>query len=351
MTTMRFKSALAALVCVGVLGTAPTAMAKTLTIKEFKPSADVLQTLQKRFADRTLAKYERGTWAPLKMNLTDADLKLLGLPSKKVLLQQRYRRPTTFRRGKGGKPRPAAAAPGTVAVAGAGYTGIRPGAFILFISGNSIGWCSAAHVYGTRISTAGHCGGNGDIVTMIGAVGDNIPVLLDIGAISSGTGDGGVGNDWALISVYAEQQHLLSPTMAFWGGPRGLFTKTGAIADVNSGTITADPLLAQQIVHYGHGAGIGAGGTPRSGTAIHWGANHYMFFGALTPGDSGSGSNTVGGDTVGATMEAAGINTHIYVDPLMRDGLGIMAGTRATKVGTPTNGQLVGYPVPLPLLP
>ena len=50
-------------------------------------------------------------------------------------------------------------------------------------------------------------------------------------------------------------------------------------------------------------------------------------------------------------MEAAGTITHIYVDPLMRDGIGIMAGTRTTKVGTPTNGQIVPYPVPISGLP
>jgi hypothetical protein len=76
-----------------------------------------------------------------------------------------------------------------------------------------------------------------------------------------------------------------------------------------------------------------------------------MFFGAIIFGDSGSGANTLTGDTVGANMEAAGIITHIYVDPLMRQGLGIMGGTRTTAVGTPRNGQIVPYPVPAPGLP
>jgi hypothetical protein len=92
-------------------------------------------------------------------------------------------------------------------------------------------------------------------------------------------------------------------------------------------------------------------GTPRSGTAIHWGASHFMFFGAISPGDSGSFSNTLTGDTAGANMEAAGINTHIYVDALWRNGLGIMAGTRVTRVGTPANGQIVPVPAPLPIVP
>jgi len=51
-------------------------------------------------------------------------------------------------------------------------------------------------------------------------------------------------------------------------------------------------------------------------------------------------------------MEAAGIMTHLYIDPLMRQGLGIMGGTRATAVGgTLANGQIVPYPVPISGLP
>jgi hypothetical protein len=114
---------------------------------------------------------------------------------------------------------------------------------------------------------------------------------------------------------------------------------------------TPNPALAQEIVMYGHGAGVGAGGTPRVGTAIAWRSTWYMFFGAITPGDSGSGTDTLLGDSPGDNMEAAGINTHLYVDPLMREGLGIMGGTRVTLVGTPANGQLVPYPVPAPGLP
>jgi hypothetical protein len=148
--------------------------------------------------------------------------------------------------------------------------------------------------------------------------------------------------------------------MCFWGGPRGIYTKTGSVAALNfpgnsiipSVSVTPDPFLAQTIVHYGHGTGVGTGGTPRVGEAIHWGASHFIFMGLVTPGDSGSGSNTAAGDTVGANMEAAGINTHIWVDPLMRDGIGIMAGTRSTQVGgTLANGQIVPYPAPVPGLP
>jgi hypothetical protein len=103
-------------------------------------------------------------------------------------------------------------------------------------------------------------------------------------------------------------------------------------------------------VHYGHGVGVGTGGTPRSGTAINWQPDHFTFFGVITPGDSGSGSNTLTGDTLGANRQAAGINTHLYVDPSLKTGVGLMAGTRATLVnGTLANGQILPYPAPTPV--
>ena len=136
------------------------------------------------------------------------------------------------------------------------------------MNGGSIGWCSLAHVYGgTSIATAGHCGNVGDTATVIGALGDKtvaglpVPVLMDFGRFSSSTGDGGIGNDWALISVDAPYRPLMTPTMAFWGGPIGMYTPNGDVvsADLTTGSIsvTPNPVLAQGIVHYGHGTGIG----------------------------------------------------------------------------------------------
>jgi hypothetical protein len=290
----------------------------------------------------------------------------MGLPSKHYLLTHRFPRPTLVTQD--GRAQ-AVALPSVATFAGAGYFGIRPGAWLLTVTDKEIGWCSMAHVYGApgsyAVSTAGHCGKTGDRGTVIAAAGNRADatgvVLLDFGKYSRSTGDAGIGKDWALISVDPAYQNLVSPTMPVWGGPRGIYTKTGDVVGAQlitpkgsispKVTATPDPLLAQQIVHYGHGAGIGAGGTPRSGTAITWRSTYYAFFGAITPGDSGSGSNVIAGD-LGNTMEAAGINTHIYVDPSLRTGLGTMAGTRATQVGgTLANGQLVAYPVPAPGLP
>jgi hypothetical protein len=376
----RIRRLMLALFAVLPIAAAPAQAAVTeaaVSFQEFTVSPDALCELRQRWADHLLATQPAHTWAPIEYDLTDQDLASLGLPSKEVLLSQRYPTPTLVtqdgRRFEVGVTQleaaiqdAAAAGPTAATYGGAGCLGIRPGAWLLLISGNSIGWCSMAHVYGSPgsydISTAGHCGNTGDTATVIAALGNRADatgvVLLDFGSFAT-SHDGGLGNDWALIDIDAQYQGLVSPTMCFWGGPRGMFTKTGDVASISwpqnglpSVSLNPDPLLAQGIVHYGHGAGVGAGGTPRIGTAIAWRTSHFMFEGAATPGDSGSGINTVGGDTVGATMEAAGILTHIWIDPLMRDGIGIMGGTRATQVsGTLANGQLVGYPVPVSGLP
>lgn len=365
-----------ALLLVGAIATATPAQSagtqKTVAIGEFKLAPEKMDVLRQRWLAQLEAKYGAGAWAPMKMELSDADLALMGLPSADVLRGQRYKVPTSFEQskqskqsnGKGGKPSPQAEAsnPGLVTFAGTGFFGIRPGAWLLYITDNSIGWCSAAHVFGSpgsyRVSTAGHCGKTGDIVSVIGVVGNDVPVIIDFGRTSTSV-DGGLGNDYAFIDVFPEYQHLVTPTMAFWGGPRGVFTSQGDLAAVSypgnrlppTVSVTPNPALAQQIVHYGHGTGIGAGGTPRSAAAISWRSDTFMFFGAISPGDSGSGSNTLLGDAPGDNMEAAGINTHLYVDPLMRQGLGIMGGTRTSKIGTPANGQIVPYPAPAPGLP
>ena len=360
------------------------AQARTIRISEFRLPSAKLDTLRDRFVDRILARYPAHTWAPMKYTLTDRDLRLMGLPPKRVLLAHRYPVPTAVypngkmvrlgakKQARKGKPGGGSgsgspsAGPGLVTYAGAGFFGIRPGAWLLTVTNNEIGWGSMAHVYGApgsyQISTAGHCGKAGDIATMIGAVGNHqvagatVPVLLDFGTYSRSTGDAGIGKDWALISIASQYQNLVTPTMAFWGGPIGMYTSTGDVigGDLNHGccTINPNPTLVQQIVHYGHGAGIGAGGTPRSGTAITWKTDHFSFFGAITPGDSGSGSNTLTGDALGDNREAAGINTHIYVDSSLATGLGTMAGTRATQVqATLANGQLIPYPAPVPGAP
>jgi hypothetical protein len=336
--------------------------AHAVTIDELRLSEDTAAELRERWVDRVLETHPQGTWAPMKMELDDADLALLGLPPEDELRKRKHDRPTAYH--PDGRAEVLADGPAVASFAGTGFFGIRPGAWLLVFSDQGVSLCSMAHVYGSpgaySISTAGHCGRTGDTATVIGAVGNHteagapVPVLIDFGRFASGTGDGGIGRDWALISIDSTWQSLVTPTMAFWGGPIGMYTKTGEVVSANtldgSLAIDPDPGLVQQIVHYGHGLGLGPGGTPRSGTAITWRPDYFTFFGAITPGDSGSGSNTLTGDTVGANREAAGINTHIYVDSTLRQGVGTMAGTRATKgLATLANGQLLPYPAPTPV--
>jgi hypothetical protein len=333
-----------------------------LQLTEFRVTEDAMCDLREEWVDDLLANNPEGTWAPMKFEPTDSQLHRMGLPSSDVLLSRRYPTPTIVSPDGRFEEIPmdefnAAMDPAVASFAGNGCLGIRPGAWLLLLNGGSVGWCSLAHVYGSSISTAGHCGKTGDIATVIAAVGNRSgvggPVLLDFGTFAQSV-DGGLGNDYAQISINSAYQNLVTPTMCFWGGPRGVYSKNGGTVTISgSGSVSVnpDPFLPQAVVHYGHGTGTGPGGTPRAGLSTHWGADHFMFNGTITPGDSGSGANTLLGDTVGANMEAAGIMTHIYVDPLMRQGVGIMGGTRATKVGTPTNGQIVPYPIPIQGLP
>src|SRR3954465_15179179 len=141
---MKIRAALAALVC--VLVSASAAQAKVISIGEYKPSASTLTQLRSDWVDQLQAKYGEHTWAPMKFDLGDKDLKLMGLPSKKVLTSHRYAVPTAVVGGKlvplakldqylaakqrGKKPpsgggSTAADGPSLVSFAGTGFFGIR----------------------------------------------------------------------------------------------------------------------------------------------------------------------------------------------------------------------------------
>jgi hypothetical protein len=370
--------AMLAILLVGVgLQSGSVSASARFEISEFKIDENALCDFTEKWTEDLLEKHRPGTWAKMKFELTDRQLARIGLPSRDILAAQDYSKPTLVTQDGRTFDVPLSdledamqssnALPTAATFGGTACLGIRPGALLLHVTSSSIGWCSMAHVYGNPgaydISTAGHCGKTGDTATVIAGFGNRADatgvILLDFGRFGT-SHDGGLGNDWALIDIDPAYQSLTTPTMCFWGGPRGTYTKTGSLVGVTiprrglipNVTVNPDPTLAQTIVHYGHGVGVGTGGTPRAGEAISWGTSHFMFTGAITFGDSGSGSNTLLGDTLGANMEAAGINTHIYVDPLMRQGIGIMGGTRATAVsGTLANGQIVPYPIPITGLP
>src|SRR5256714_10846741 len=264
MRLRRVARAVVALSLIAFAAGATAAQARVVKIGEYRLPSAKLDQLRTDWVDQITARYPQGSWAPAGFNLTDRDLRLMGLPSKRVLTSHRYPVPTAVYPngkmvrlnarsskggGKGGSGGSSGgsggstAAPGLVTFAGTGFFGIRPGAWLLTVTDKEVGWCSMAHVYGApgsyQISTAGHCGRTGDLGTVIGAVGNHtvngvpVPVLLDFGKYSHSTGDAGIGKDWALIGVSPQYQSLVTPTMAFWGGPIGMFTSTGEIGSAN----------------------------------------------------------------------------------------------------------------------
>jgi len=176
-----------------------------------------------------------------------------------------------------------------VPASGLAFTGIRPGSWILFPAG-----CTTNFVFGgnTQIGTAGHCANVGDEVTIVAAPG----VLMNIGTVSLSRNNG-IGDDFALINIYAAMRQFVNPSMAHWAGPTG----------------AANPVIGDAVVHSGHGLVIGTGGTPRAGVVTYTGPGDsgnpnfaYGWDGAASPGDSGSAVRN-------ATGAAAGNLTHLVV--------------------------------------
>src|SRR5215210_244250 len=108
-----------------------------------------------------------------------------------------------------------------------GEVGIRPGSWMIAPAG-----CTMNFVFGSpgaySIGTAGHCGNVGDEV-----------VLLELGTVQKSV-NGGIGNDFALVSIRPELQSWVSPTIAIVAGPCGSYTGSGP----------------EPVFHYGHGLAI-----------------------------------------------------------------------------------------------
>lgn len=225
-----------------------------------------------------------------------------------------------------------------------GYVGIRPGSQMIFPYG-----CTMNFVFqksGTyAIGTAGHCVDKvGQPVTLITiAPGDPVDpnnlVLVEIGEVISRT-ENGVGADFALVSIKPSLQSWVFPTIPVVAGPCGAYTGNGVVsADVVPlrGHATVD--AGETIFHYGHGLGIGSGGTPRTGHALYWEPDAFWWQGTVVFGDSGSAAR------VGTTgLGAAGDVTHLIV--LDNKHLGVTAaGTRISKMLALANGySLVSSP-------
>src|SRR5689334_18077074 len=95
---MKVRAAVAAVV--SMLVSAGAAQARVISIGEYKLSASTLTQLRSDWVDQLRAKYGDHTWAPMKFDLGNRDLALMGLPSKKVLTSHRYKVPTAVVGGK-----------------------------------------------------------------------------------------------------------------------------------------------------------------------------------------------------------------------------------------------------------
>lgn len=237
------------------------------------------------------------------------------------------------------------------------WTGIRPGAWMFFPS-----WCTMNFVFhggatgptptkvkgnghghdkklanelgggagsGWYIGTAGHCTEVGDEVTLIAAPG----VLMNIGRTVRSYNEE-IGKDFALVEIYPEMVQYINPSMAIIGGPTGV--NTAAVGD--------------PILHVGHGAAVGTGGTPRAGLVTYTGNGDHQFNsaygwdGAAAPGDSGSGTRHANG-------LAEGNLTHLVVgtDYVPAYIVGTTAWYMEQLAGVPIcRGALVSSPAPSP---
>ena len=183
---------------------------------------------------------------------------------------------------------------------------------------------------GWYIGTAGHCTEVGDEVTLIAAPG----VLMNIGRTVRSYNEE-IGKDFALVEIYPEMVQYINPSMAIVGGPQGV----------------AQPAIGDPVLHTGHGAGVGTGGTPRAGVVAYTGngdhnANSaYGWVGAANLGDSGSGVRL-------ATGAAAGNLTHLVVGTEYAPAyiVGTTAPYMEQLAGQPIcSGELIASPLPSPV--
>lgn len=188
-----------------------------------------------------------------------------------------------------------------------GAVGIRPGSWMIEPYG-----CTMNFVFQKEssyaIGTAGHCTDNVGqrVVLLTVAPGGNNPVLVDIGAVVA-RHDNDIGDDFALVSIAPVLNEWVSPTIAVVAGPCGAYSGSGP----------------ETVAHYGHGVGIGTGGTPRAGVALTWRADAFGWDGLAIFGDSGSPVRVT-------DLKAAGNLTHLVVDTNWLPSF--IAGTRIGKI-------------------
>ncbi|TMK38810.1 MAG: hypothetical protein E6G56_13535 [Actinobacteria bacterium] len=249
--------------------------------------------------------------------------------------------------------------------------GLGPGTWLLSLFCTNVGgrsvpdgfaWCTANFVFqnGSQLGlgTAGHCAAKDALGSPVTAVvtpppdvcangGSCEPGLYAIGTFKIAHNNG-LGDDFALISLYPQFNSWVRPTMPVFGGPTGAYL--GGLAGVPGQTVTAPgatvytPAFSPAVVgHCGHGVVVGTGGTCRTSAGLFSSSTWYAWYGASAPGDSGSGVEIVGDYAApGNPVPAAADLTHIIIldATLSRSGHlsegpdqpGMVAGTQMSKI-------------------
>lgn len=176
------------------------------------------------------------------------------------------------------------------------YLFVRPGALALSHDDGAL--CTYNFIYSarTQIGLAGHCvARNNEPMYILASPGPTIPLITRLGTVASHS-DGGVGNDWALVTIDAQWRQWVDPNMAYLGGPScSAWTGQGGI-----------------IKHVGHGIQTGVvAAVPRVGLAglstINGGFTGQT---EVSGGDSGSALILANGGPSCQMGIAAGVLTH-----------------------------------------
>ena len=302
--------------------------------------------------------------------------------------------------GKRGKGSGAAAGGGCLSSAGTGPTtstmgptgaverppvGIGPGTWLISLFCTNVGgqpvpdgfaWCTANFVFQNSSSfglgTAGHCAAKDALASPVTAVvqpppevcaagGSCAPGLYAIGTFKVAHNNG-LGDDFALISLYPQFNSWVRPTMPVFGGPTGPYfgglpTVTPPTLALGPATVLTPSYSPALLGQCGHGLVVGTGGTCRTHAGLFSSGSWYAWYGPSFEGDSGSGVEILGSPAGGGAVPAAADLTHIIIsDVIVKNGNvtdgpdqpGMVGGTQMSKIQSiiGTSWKLVPGTVP-----
>ena len=160
-----------------------------------------------------------------------------------------------------------------------------------------------------RVRTAGHCAAKDALASPVTAVvtpppevcangGSCAPAIYAIGAFAV-VRNNGLGDDFAIVKVYPQFNTWMRPTMPVYGGPTGSFTGgltgfTPQTVTLGGNTVRVPGYYPSEVGWCGNGVAVGTGDTCRTGDALFADSTWYGWYGASTPGDSGSGVELLG---------------------------------------------------------